>query len=160
VAWMLGKSVLSSLTWSVMRRELQAYMKGEGGIERRRVYDMPGKIELCPVKRFSWSVSSSERLICSCLCLYGRGGSKNETQWQRGGGGGSRHQGHPKKSNYVSTRLTNQIHFGFRVGKLLFVTKICLMCSGRHKLDRIGTSMLLNWSETWFQDFLPLMMKV
>jgi len=57
---------------------------------------------------------------------------------------GSRHQGHPKKSNYVSTRLTDQIHFGFRVGKLLFVTKIYLMCFGRHKLDRIASSMFLN----------------
>jgi len=67
--------------------------------------------------------------------------------------GGSRHQGHPKKSNYVSARLTNQIHFSFRVGKLLFVTKIYLVCSGRHKLDRIGSLMLLNWSKMWFEDF-------
>lgn len=126
-----------------MRHELQAYMKGEGSLERKSVYDMLGKIELCPVKRFSWSVSSSERLICSCLCLYGRGCSKNETQCQRGGRG-SRHQGHPKESNYVSIRLTNQIHFGFRVGKLLLVAKIYLMYSGRHKLDRIGSSILLN----------------
>jgi hypothetical protein len=58
--------------------------------------------------------------------------------------GGTRHQGHPKKSNYVSTRVTNQIHFGFRVAQLLFVTKTSLVCSGGHKLDRIGSSMLLN----------------
>jgi len=68
-----------------MHHELQAYMKGEGELERRRVKDMLGKIELCPAKRFSWSVSSSERLICSCLCLYVRGGPKNETQCQRVG---------------------------------------------------------------------------
>ena len=105
---------------------------------------MLGKIELCPVKRFSWSVSSSGRLICSCLCLYGHGGSKNETQCQERGG--TRQQGHPKKSNYVSTGQTNQIRFGFRVGKLLFLTKIYIyiICCGRHKLDRIGSSMLLN----------------
>lgn len=107
-----------------------------------------------------WKLSGDEILlvecskpwtvVCYCLCFTELKMLTGETNVFCQRREGTHCQGYPKNSNYVSIRLSNQIHFGSRICELLFVIPLFLICYDRHELNRTLQSY---WSGVEF-DFI------